>query len=97
MNSNRTAKFLEKPETEEIKLNNYKSFKKLATIPVKKFDIDFILNFRKEENKTSSSFSFKNDLLDQNSYKFIKKKDECLTFIELDDSVNEKFEESNLE
>ena len=52
--------------------------------------------FGKEENQ-SSSFSFKNDLLDKKSYDFIKSKDECLTFMELDDTVPKRIDESDLE
>ena len=93
MLSNRTAKFKEKSDVEDIKLNN-NIFKKVATQPLKKFNMDF--NFGKEE-KQSSSFSFKNDLLDKKAYDFIKSKDECLTFMELNDEVPKKIEESDLE
>ena len=91
MLSNRTAKFKEKSEVEDIKLNN--NFKKVATTPLKKFDMNF--KFGKEENQ-SSSFSFKNDLLDKKAYNFIKSKDECLTFMELDDEIPKRVEESDL-
>ena len=97
MQSNRTANFLEKSEIEKIKLTNHENFKKVATAPVKKIDIDFIFKFREKDNKQSSSFSFKNDLLDKNSYEFIKRKDECLTLIELDDSIHKRIAESELE
>ena len=93
MLSNRTAKFKEKSNVEDIKLNN-NIFKKVATQPLKKFNMDF--NFGKEE-KQSSSFSFKNDLLDKKAYDFIKSKDECLTFMELNDEIPKKIEESELE
>ena len=92
MLSNRTAKFKEKSEIEELKNTNI--FKKVATTPIKKFDMNF--KFGKEE-KQSSSFSFKDDLLDQKSYDFIKSKDECLTFMELDDNIPKKIGESELE
>ena len=91
MLSNRTAKFKEKSEVEDIKLNN--NFKKVATTPLKKFDMNF--KFGQEENQ-SSSFSFKNDLLDKKAYNFIKSKDECLTFMELDDEIPKRVEESDL-
>ena len=93
MLSNRKAKFKEKSDVEDIKLNN-NIFKKVATQPLKKFNMDF--NFGKEE-KQSSSFSFKNDLLDKKAYDFIKSKDECLTFMELNDEIPKKIEESELE
>ena len=51
--------------------------------------------FGQEENQ-SSSFSFKNDLLDKKAYNFIKSKDECLTFMELDDEIPKRVEESDL-
>ena len=91
MLSNRTAKFKEKSEVEDIKLNN--NFKKVATTPLKKFDMNF--KFGQEENQ-SSSFSFKNDLLDKKAYNFIKSKDECLTFMELNDEIPKRVEESDL-
>ena len=93
MLSNRTAKFKENSDVEDIKINT-NNFKKVATTPLKKFDMNFKLG--KEENQ-SSSFSFKNDLLDKKSYDFIKSKDECLTFMELNDEVPKKIEESDLE
>ena len=67
---------------------------KIGNTPLKKFDM--IFKFGKEENQ-SSSFSFKNDLLDKKSYDFIKSKDECLTFMELNDEIPKKIEESELE
>ena len=93
MLSNRTAKFKESSDVEDIKINT-NNFKKVATKPLKKFDMNF--KFGKEENQ-SSSFSFKNDLLDKKSYNFIKSKDECLTFMELNDEVPKKIDESDLE
>ena len=95
MLSNRTAKFKEKSEVEDIKLNNTNIFKKVATTPLKKFDMNF--KFGNEEKNQSSSFSFKDDLLDKKSYDFIKSKDECLTFMELDDQIPKRIEESDLE
>ncbi len=92
MLSNRTAKFKENSEVENINITNV--FKKVATTPLKKFDMNF--KFGKEE-KQSSSFSFKNDLLDKKSYDFIKGKDECLAFMELNDEIPKKIEESDLE
>ena len=92
MLSNRTAKFKESSEVENIKITNI--LKKVATTPLKKFDMNF--KFGKEENQ-SSSFSFKNDLLDKKSYDFIKSKDECLAFMDLNDEIPKKIEESDLE
>ena len=93
MLSNRTAKFKENSEVEDIKLTS-NNFKKVATTPLKKFDMNF--KFGKDENQ-SSSFSFKNDLLDKKAYDFIKSKDECLTFMELDDNIPKRVDESDLE
>ena len=85
MLSNRTAKIKENSEVEKIQINNV--FKKVATTPLKRFDMNF--KFGKEENQ-SSSFSFKNDLLDKKSYDFIKTKDACLAFMELNDEIPKK-------
>ena len=95
MLSNRTANFKVNDEPENIKLNNKDKIIKQLTTPLPKFDMNF--NFSNEEEKETSSFSFKNDLLDKKVYKFIKSKDECLAQMELDDSIpNKKEEEANL-
>ena len=47
-------------------------------------------HFKDEEDKEASSFSFKNDLLSKNAYNFLKKKDECLATMVLDDSIPNK-------
>ena len=87
MLSNRTANFKTNEKEEEIK-NNDKNFIKLLTTPLPKFDMNF--HFKDEEEKENSSFSFKNDLLNKNVYNFLKKKDECLAAMVLDDSIPSK-------
>ena len=95
MLSNRTANFKINEEPENLNINNKDKLIKQLTTPLPKFDINF--NFSNEEEKETSSFSFKNDLLDKKAYEFIKSKDECLANMELDDSLPNKNEESNLE
>ena len=95
MLSNRTANFKVNEEIENVNINNKDKLIKQLTTPLPKFDINF--NFSNEEEKETSSFSFKNDLLDKKAYEFIKSKDECLANMELDDSLPNKNEESNLE
>ena len=95
MLSNRTANFKSNEEPENVNINNKDKLIKQLTTPLPKFDINF--NFSNEEEKETSSFSFKNDLLDKKAYEFIKSKDECLANMELDDSLPNKNEESNLE
>ena len=95
MLSNRTANFKANEEPENVNINNKDKLIKQLTTPLPKFDINF--NFSNEEEKETSSFSFKNDLLDKKAYEFIKSKDECLANMELDDSLPNKNEESNLE
>ena len=85
MLSNRTANF--KTDDKEIK-NDEQNFVKLYTSPLPKFDMNF--HFKDEVEKETSSFSFKNDLLTKNSYKFLKTKDECLATMFLDDSIPTK-------
>ena len=87
MLSNRTANFKTNEKEEEIK-NNDKNFIKLLTTPLPKFDMNF--HFKDEIEPESSSFSFKNDLLNQNAYYFLKKKDECLSSLILDDTLPNK-------
>ena len=83
MQSNRTANFKEKEES-EINKNNDELYK-LFTSPLPLFDIHF--KYSNEEEKETSSFSFKNDLFDKKTYEFIKSKDESLALVELDDSI----------
>ena len=88
MISNRTANFKtngkEEEEEEEMKIND-KDFVKLYTTPLPKFDMNF--HFKDEVEKENSCFSFKNDLLNKNAYNFIKRKDECLAAMVLDDTI----------
>ena len=93
MLSNRTANFKVNSEVENF--NKDSKLVKQLTTPLPKFDINF--NFSNEEEKETSSFSFKNDLLDKKAYEFIKSKDECLANMDLDDSLPNKNEESNIE
>ncbi len=85
MLSNRTANF--KTDDKEIK-NDEQNFVKLYTAPLPKFDMNF--HFKDEVEKETSCFSFKNDLLTKNAYKFLKTKDECLATMFLDDSIPTK-------
>ena len=85
MLSNRTANFKTDEKEKESEDN---SFVKLYTTPLPKFDMNF--HFKDEVEKESSSFSFKNDLLTKNTYKFLKIKDECLASMKLDDSLPNK-------
>ena len=87
MLSNRKANFKTNEKEEDIK-NEDKDFLKLHTSPLPKFDMNF--HFRDEEEIESSSFSFKNDLLSKNAYNFLKRKDECLAIMILDDSIPTK-------
>ena len=95
MLSNRTANFKANEEEGQIKLTNNEKFVKQFTSPLPKFDIHF--KFFNEEEKETSSFSFKNDLLDKKAYEFIKRKDECLAIMELDDTLPDKNEDNNSE
>ena len=91
MLSNRTANFQEIEKKESLIINNNEKIIKQFTAPIHKFD------FLIEEEKVSSSFSFKDNLLDKKAYKFIKSKDECLAIMNLDDRIPNKNEEHNLE
>ena len=83
MLSNRTANFKEKEEQKMIKHND--AIIKQLTSPLPKFDFNF--NCFDIKEKENSNFSFKNDLLSKEAYNFIKGKDECLTTMELDDTL----------
>ena len=92
MLSNRTANFKTNEEAIKIKINDNDKFVKQLTTPLPKFDMNF--HFSSEDDKETSSFSFKNDLLDKKAYDFIKSKDDCLALMDLDDSIpNNKEEE----
>ena len=95
MLSNRTANFKEN-KMESLLINNDEKIIKQFTAPLHKFDIHFDF-FSKEEEKVTSSFSFKNELLDKQAYNFIKRKDEYLTMMELDDSIPYENDDHNLE
>ena len=89
MISNRTANFKSNGKEEEINQhNNENSFVKIKTTPLIKFDMNF--HFKDEKDVESSSFTFKNDLLNENAYYFLKKKDECLASLILDDTLPNK-------
>ena len=93
MFSNRTANFKANEEAIKIKINDNDQFLKKLTTPLPKFDMNF--HFSSEEDKETSSFSFKNDLLDNKVYNFIKTKDECLAKMELDDSIPHQNDDNN--
>ena len=89
MISNRTANFKSNGKEEEMNQhNNENSFVKIKTTPLIKFDMNF--HFKDEKDVESSSFTFKNDLLNENAYYFLKKKDECLASLILDDTLPNK-------
>ena len=50
-----------------------------------------------QKRKSIKFFFFKNDFSDKKSYDFIKTKDECLAFMELNNEIPKKIEESDLE
>ncbi len=83
MLSNRTANFKVKEE-QKIEKHNEAIVKQLTT-PLPKFEFNF--NCFDENEKENSNFSFKNDLLSKEAYNFLKGKDECLTTMELDDTL----------
>ena len=85
MLSNRTGNFFTNEKEED------KDFVKLLTAPFPKFDMNFHFQDEEEEEENeASSFSFKNNLLSKNAYDFIKKKDECLAAMVLDDTIPSK-------
>ena len=88
MLSNRTANFKTNEKEEEDMKDGDKNFLKLYTSPLPKFDMNY--HFKDEEEIEASSFSFKNDLLSKNAYNFLKRKDECLATMILDDSIPTK-------
>ncbi len=95
MLSNRTANFKVNEEPGNLKITTKDILVKQLTTPLPKFDMNF--NFSNEDDRETSSFSFKNDLLDKKAYEFIKSKDECLAIMELDDSLPNKNEESKID
>ena len=91
MLSNRTANFKASEAKEEN--DNKDQFVKQLTTPLpNKFDMNYLFLEDEEKNKEKemSSFSFKQDILDKKAYNFIKTKDECLSIMDLDDSIPEK-------
>ena len=92
MKSKRTANFKEKEGKGKLTLNIDDNYTKQLSTPLPKFDIKFKF-FNEEEEKEASSFSFKNDLLDKKAYEFIKRKDECLAIMRLNDSIPDENEE----
>ena len=86
--SNKTANF-KTTEKEEMN-NNDKNYTKLNTTPIPKFDMNYHFKDEEEENRETSGFSFKNDLLNKNAYDFLKTKDEGLAVMVLDDSISTK-------
>ena len=91
MLSNRTANF--KVKDEQI-VNNKIILTKLST-PLPKFDFNFSCFDEKE--KENSNFSFKNNLLTKETYNFLKRKDEYLSALDLDDTLPNHKEESEFE
>ena len=91
MLSNRTANFKVNENEEEKNgiTNNNEQFLKHFTSPLPKFDMNFYCS--NEDDNEMSSFSFKHDLLDKKAYDFIKTKEECLSKMELDDTVPDKY------
>ena len=88
MLSNRTANFKTNEKEEEDMKDGDQNFLKLYTSPLPKFDMNY--HFKDEEEIEASSFSFKNDLLSKSAYNFLKRKDECLATMILDDSIPTK-------
>ena len=89
MMSTRTANFKSNEKEEELNHHDCEnSFLKIKTTPLIKFDMNF--HFKDETEVESSSFSFKNDLLNEKAYCFLKKKDECLASLILDDTLPNK-------
>ena len=93
MLSNRTANFNTNEKEESLKIDNRGVLQKQLTTPLPRFDMHF--KFTGEEEKEQSSFSFKNELLDNKVYNFIKTKDECLAKMELDDSIPHQNDDNN--
>ena len=95
MLSNRTANFKVIEEQQIVKHNE--AIIKQLTTPLPKFEFNF--NCFDDNEKENSNFSFKNDLLSKEAYNFLKGKDECLTTMELDDTLpgnkEEEFKEIN--
>ncbi len=95
MLSNRTAKFKQNEDKGKLKLIIDDEYTKKLSTPLPNFRFDVKFKFFKEEEKEHSSFSFQDDLLDKKSYEFIKRKDECLAIMKLDDSIPEENTECN--
>ena len=88
MLSNRTANF--KVKDEQL-VHNKVILTKLSN-PLPKFDFNF--NCFEEKEKENSNFSFKNNLLTKETYNFLKRKDEYLSSLDLDDTLPNHKEES---
>ena len=89
MLSNRTANFKVKDEQKMTEHNE--TIVKQLTTPLPKFDFNF--NCFDETEKENSNFSFKNNLLTKETYNFLKRKDEFLSIMELDDTLPNHKEE----
>ena len=92
MLSNRTAKF-KNEDKGKLKLIIDDEYTKKLSTPLPRFDMKF--KFFNEEEKEASSFSFQDDLLDKESYEFIKRKDKYLAIMKLDDSIPDENTECN--
>ncbi len=92
MLSNRTANFKVKDEQKMVEHNE--TILKQLTTPLPKSDFNFNFNFFDEKEKENSNFSFKNDLLTKEAYNFLKRKDEYLSAMELDDTLPNYKEEN---
>ena len=88
MIQNRTANFKMNDEEEKEEMKNQKeTILKQLTTPLPQFQMTY--NFTENDDKEYSNFSFKQNLLSQRAYKFLKDKDECLAAMDLDDSIPE--------
>ena len=66
---------------------------KQLTIPLPKLKMKF--NDLDENENEESAFSFSNDLLSNIAYKFLRKKDKCLSIMISDNSIpNSKIQQS---
>ncbi len=88
MLSNRTANFKVSEGKEEN--DDKEQFVKQLTSPLPKFDMNYLFLEEENKDKETSSFSFQHNVLDKKAYNFIKTKDECLSTMELDDTIPEK-------
>ena len=91
MLSNRTANFKVKDEQKMTEHNE--TILKQLTTPLPKSEFNFNFACFDETEKENSNFSFKNDLLTKETYNFLKRKDEYLGQMELDDTLPNHEEE----